>query len=118
MAFRAAPTVAPCHRKKGMIGPLAPPVPHMESGAHLGVRCNHSFSHGEVTEGITVEGEESVDTKKYAVDGIPREYKRSMVSGANFSLAHPPTLKFLPPNTRHPVWRILVNFTSPNSEKW
>ena len=70
MAFRAAPTVAPCHRRKGMIGPLAPPV-HMESGAHLGVRCNHSFSHGEVTEGITVEGEESVDTKKYAVDGIP-----------------------------------------------
>ena len=75
-------------------------------------------SHGEMTEGITVEGEESVDTKKYAVDGIPREYKRSMVSGANFSLAHPPTLNFLPPNTRHPVWRILVNFTSPNSEKW
>ena len=54
-----------------MIGPLAPPVPHMESGAHLGVRCNHSFSHWEMTEGITVEGEESVDTKKYAVDGIP-----------------------------------------------
>ena len=60
-----------------MIGPLAPPVPHMESGAHLGVRCNHSFSHWEVTEGITVEGEESVDTKKYAVDGIPWYYKRA-----------------------------------------
>ena len=54
-----------------MIGLLAPPVPHMVSEALWRVRCNHSFSHRKMTEGITVEGEESVDTKKYAVDGIP-----------------------------------------------
>ena len=69
--------------------PLTPPVPHMESGAHLGVQCNHSFSHWEVTEGITVEGEESVDTKKYAVDGIPLGIN-GLFSSSRDSLCHSP----------------------------
>ena len=34
------------------------------------------LSQREMTEGITAKDEESEETKKYAVDGIPREYKR------------------------------------------
>ena len=40
---------------------------------------------------------ETDETKKYAVDSIPREYKRSMVLGASFSFALPHTLTALLP---------------------
>ena len=57
------------------------------------------YSHGTRKEGITVTDGETDETKKYAVDGIPREYKRSMVSGASFSFALPPYLSYLAPCT-------------------
>ena len=47
--------------------------------------------------GITVTDGETDETKKYAVNGIPREYKRSMVSGTDFSFALPHTLTALLP---------------------
>ena len=41
------------------------------------------YSHGTRKEGITVTDGETDETKKYAVDSIPREYKRGMIRLAN-----------------------------------
>ena len=54
-------------------------------------------SHGTRKEGITVTDGETNETKKYAVDGIPREYKRSMILAANLVSPSPHTLVTLLP---------------------
>ena len=61
----------PVIRGKVCLASPPPPVPLMVSEAIRRVRCNHSFSHWEMTEGITDEVGKSKDTKKYAADGIP-----------------------------------------------
>ena len=58
-----------------MIGLAASPRPTYGLGGGMESSRKPIYSHGTRKAGITVAEGESDETKKYAVDGIPREYK-------------------------------------------
>ena len=59
-----------------MIGLAASPRPTYGLGGGMESSMKPICSHGTRKAGITVAEGESDETKKYAVDGIPREYKK------------------------------------------
>ena len=59
-----------------MIGLAASPRPTYGLGGGTESPMKPIYSHGTRKAGITVAEGESDETKKYAVDGIPREYKK------------------------------------------
>ena len=80
-----------------MIGLAASPRPTYGLGGGMESSMKPIYSHGTRKAGITVAEGETDETKKYAVDGIPREYKRSMISLTNSVSPSPHTLLTLLP---------------------